>query len=249
MKLRISFIVCLILISKNLCTQQKPQDIHIHINTANTANLEQQNHTNLQADHVSSPSNQTNTHVKIGEAQEAFYQKWSDFYNKYAKTCQEKTTDIMTWVQSNKLKSAGVSLLIFYSYISYQIYQANTIIESPHAWANWQYSKSLEELFTTPQSKLESDLLFAIQTRYVHPTNPTDFIYPLIQSSISLNEEMQILHEQTSRYEWIESCGCLPLFFIDEQDVEKLKDKKRKLAYIKHLFASWCAAYKIDKNS
>ncbi len=152
-------------------------------------------------------------------------------------------------MQNNSLKTTGVGLLFLYGCINYQIYQSNLIINNPQSWSNWHHGRSLEDLFATPQSALETDLLFAIQTKYVHPINPTDFIYSLMQSSIGLNKEMQIIQDQIWIYTWLQTCYCMPAFFTNPEELAVLQEKHRKLAFIKHLFASWCATYKIERNS
>ena len=172
-----------------------------------------------------------------------------DFYEQQLKNAQGMSNGIAGWIQNNKLQSASIGLLCCYSSIFYQIYRSNLSINDPNSWSNWHNGSSLEDLLATPQARLESDLLFAIQTRYVHPENPTDFIYSLVQSSNSLSHEMSILQDQISRYKWLETCYCMPLFFTNTQELSILQEKHRKLSFIKHLFASWCAAYKIDKNS
>ena len=129
------------------------------------------------------------------------------------------------------------------------IHKNYTIINDPSSWSNWHYGQSLQDLFATPQSVLESDLLFAIQTKYVHPINPTDFIYSIVQSSLSLKEEIKIVEQQIWYYQWLAKCQILPLFFLTTQELEDLKEQHRKLLFMQHIFASWCAHYKIDKNN
>ena len=166
-----------------------------------------------------------------------FKKKLYDFYQEQSKKLQEASINITTWAQANKLKTMGIVLLLSYSCIAYQIYRANLIINATQSWSNWHNGRNLEDLFATPQNKLEADLLFAIQTRYVHPVNPTDFIYSIVQSSNSLQEEINILEEQIMRYTWIKKAQCMPLFFIDEQELESLQDKKKKLAFLKYILS------------
>ena len=205
-------------------------------------------HAYQNADHLSSQSTGVRTSA-INGTEPNLSKKLYDFYEHQLKNAQDMSNGITGWIGNNKLATTGIGLLCGYSYIFYQIYRANLIINNPNSWSNWHNGRTLEDLFATPQSSLESDLLFAIQTRYVHPANPTDFIYSLVQSSNSLNFEMSILQNQISRYKWLETCCCMPLFFINTQEFAILQERHRKLSFIKHLFASWCAAYKIERNS
>lgn len=231
-----------------ICTQSNekkhmPSSVTISINSANQAHLNQQNDFNQQANHLAMQKTQITT-----QQEPNFGQKLYDFYKQQLQKSQQVSTSTITWINNNKIKTISAGLLITYSYIFYQIYQANLIINSPDSWSNWHNNRSLEDLFAIPQNKLESDLLFSIQTRYVHPVNPTDFIYSIVQSSISFNKEMQVLEDQILRYQRLKQCQSLPFFFIDAQELALLQDKHKKLSFIKHIFTSWCATYKIDKN-
>ncbi len=223
--------------------------IHITVNTANQAHLNQQNDLKQQADHTSVQQTCIKTDTSTIETEPNVQQKLYEFYQQQSKATHNHSSNALAWCTNNKLKAVGCGLLLLYSYISYQIYQADVIINDNSSWSNWHTNSSLEDLFATPQDRLQADLLFAIQTRYVHPTNPTDFIYSIVQATNSLQAEISILQKQIVLYQQIETCQCLPLFFINTQDLMLLQEKMRKLAFIKHILASWCAHYKIDKNS
>lgn len=252
--MKIKYISFLLIINPYIFKASQNQDstlnypglpsINISIHNGSETIATQQN--KQQADHFSTQNTGVSTKL-IPEPN--FKKQLYEYYEQQSKIFNETSTDVVTWVKNNKFKTVGIGLLIFYSYISYQIYQADLIINDHNSWSNWHNSKSIEDLFETPHHKLESDLLFTIQTKYVHSINPTDFIYSLVQSSISLNAEIKIVQDQISRYAWIKTCQCMPLFFIETDDLKALEEKNRKLAFIKHLFSSWCATYKIDKNS
>jgi len=248
MKTYYMFFLCIGLISTIFSQQQLPV-VNVYVNTANKSQVNQENNIQQQADHTSAPTNNTSTYVKVNDLKESLQQKMCDFYQKQSINYKDTATKIFSWAQENKIKTSIIGIVFIYSYICYQIYQANLVIDDINSWSNWNYNMSLEDFFGCSKNKLEADLLFTIQARYVHPTNPTDFIYPLVQTSKSLENELQTVLEQITRYQWIDNCACMTLFFIDENEQKKLKEKQRKLLFIKHLFASWCASYKIDKNS
>lgn len=219
--------------------------INIVVNTANQAHANQTSNVTQDTQHSSTHR----TDIKQERQPNIDFDKLYALYKQQCQNAQQASSTMMTWIKNNKIKTLGMNLLCFYSYISYQIYQANLIINDSNSWSNWHNGQTLDDLLATSQANLEADLLFTIQTRYVHPVNPTDFIYSIAQSSTSLNKEIQILQEQISRYQWLESFRCMSIFLIDSKSLELLKEKRRKLSFIKHLFTSWCANYKIDKNS
>jgi hypothetical protein len=241
----VSFFQQLCASSNNATTGQIPT-INITVHTANRADLNQTNDLNQHADHHATQKSHVTTKVTSdSDLQRDLY----DFLEKQAHAAHDRSLDVYSWMKNNIVKTGCMSIVFMYSCIAIQIYRTNTLINSPDSWSSWHQGRSLQDLFATPQSALESDLLFTIQTRYVHPVNPTDFIYSIVQSSLSLKNEIHLVENQIWRYEWLVKCKALQLFFIDAQDLEDLKERHRKLLFMQHLFASWCARYKIDKNN
>ena len=177
-----------------------------------------------------------------------FQQLFSDFYTNQEKYCKEIGGDLYLWADDHAIELLCSALLASYSYIAYQMYAANQIIFDQLAWSNWQGDKKLEELFAIPQATLESELLFAFQHSYIDQQHPTDFMYSLVQSSISLNYEIAIVKLQIDRYQWIAACQCSRFFFINADSIAILQDKYKKLLFMKYIFASWCAHYKIEQH-
>lgn len=237
-----------------LCSTQASQStygpeavgtIHIHVNTANTAQSS------------ASPVVNQNTFQSVD--QQAIVGSKCDmldqYYNQLQKIVEEKiyemqglSTSLLGWMCSNKIKTIGLAMILSYAYLQWQIIAANKIIMDPSSWSNWRHTDSLEQLLSIPQAQIESDLLFAIQTKFVHPDRPTDFIFSIVQSLQSLKEEIVCVKEQLTRFQWLEKCRCLSLFFIDEDKVSQTIEQHRKLLFMQHIFLSWCAQYKINKN-
>ena len=229
--------------------QGQPTMISITLNTANQAQVNQQSNFKQEANNISTQNTDVTTKYTRHDTEPNFKQNLYDMYEEQRKKAQETSTDIIAWIQDNRLATVGLGVLISYSYIMYKIHRTNLIFSDVNSWSNWHSGRSLDDLFAMSHHKLESDLLFEIQTRYVHPGNPTDFIYSIVQSSVSLNSEIDTLQEQISRYKWLATFQCMPLFFINTKELEALQEKHRKLSFMKHIFASWCANYKINKNN
>jgi hypothetical protein len=135
-----------------------------------------------------------------------------NYFEKNKKYLERTAEDFLSWIKNNTLQISCAALLAYYSYLLYQIYVAHQIIFNPSSWSNWQGDRSLEELFAVPQSKLEAELLYVFQNRHIDLHNPTDFIYSLVQSSLSLEREIYIVHQQITRYESIAAC-CFTLTY------------------------------------
>jgi len=176
-------------------------------------------------------------------------QTWNYIYEQVHKNYSDNKDILLQLLDEYKITLSCSVILAAYTYILYQIHCSHIIIHDSRAWSNWNHGKTLEQLFAISQHQLETELLFAFQHRYIHPTNPTDFMYSLVQSSISLQQEIDLVQQQIQWYQWIIACRCSRVFFIDDAALVVLQDKQRKLAFMKHIFSSWCANYKIEKNS
>ena len=243
MKLRSMFFMIFI-ISHSLLTKEQPQflppAISLTFNTQSQSNLTQDNALKQQTSQTKDMQNSDHIAGLAKQLQE-FYEQQRQYY-------QQSEYSWIDWLQNHKLITIGISISMLYGYIGWQRYQTHLIIKNPASWSCWRQDQSIEDLCTVSQKQLQADLLCTMQNRYVHPINQTDCIYSLTESSISLNKEIETIQQQITLYTWLDRCKCLHLFFMSLQDLEILQEKYRKLCFMKHIFASWCAQYKIDKN-
>ena len=172
----------------------------------------------------------------------------SDALHDQGTACKGFVVDCFTWVNNNKIQSACITLLAIYSFVACQTYRLNRIIHDESSWMNWKSCKSIDDFLAISQKELERELVHAIQARYVHPVNPTDFIYSMVQFSTAIENEIEVMEQQIMLYQLIETSCTSKIFFIDATDLAKLQDKFRKLNFIKHIFISWCADYKIEQS-
>ncbi len=162
---------------------------------------------------------------------------------------ENSLNSFLNWITDHQIVVAGGVVVTLYSSIFYEIYKVDQVLNDPLAWSNWHNNKKLEDFFTLPAAQLEADLLYAFQHRYIDVTNPMDFMYSLSQSALALDKEIELVHQQLARYQWIERSRCSRLFFVSADAIASLQEKQRKLAFLKHIFSSWCAHHKIEKNS
>ena len=222
--------------------------INVFVNTANSAHASQNNPVAQSADHQSTPLTNVTTDMSRKESDPWAHQWSSKLHTLYEHQSQQAHTG-MEWILNNKWKSLGMVLAVVYSFVSYHIYTADALLNNPESWSNWNNSISLDALFALDQQQLQADLMITIQTRYVHETDPTDFVYSIVQATKSLQDEMVVLKGLIKLYERLNHCSCMTFFFVDVHDIADLHDMYRKLSFLKHILASWCANYKIGKNN
>lgn len=224
-----------------LTVYQAPQMPQFHISlTQNQASDQATTQKNEQFQETSSNLIQTNQHSQINIQQTLSNQ---------LDACKGIIASIITYVGNNKIKCSCAGLATLYSYIAYQIYSRDQIMNAPTSWANWHNGCTFEEFMSFPASSSGSDLLQEVQTRYADPDNPTNFIYSLVEFTKTLQGDIKNAEELVTIYSWLDKAQCAHLFFIDSSVIAAAQAKLHKLLFIKHIFATWYASYKIEKNS
>ncbi|MGZ6250578.1 MAG: hypothetical protein ACXWL2_00965 [Candidatus Chromulinivorax sp.] len=226
--------------------QSKPTVPVVNITFSNYNNNDQNQLANHQSELAANHKNDIQTQVHTNQIN--WQKQLNDIFQERLNLIKKNSEQASDWVQSHKIISVSLFCSTIYGYLFYQIYTANQIINDPNAWCNWNYKRTIDDLFVIPQKQLESEILFAVQNRYVDKENPINFIYSIVQVLQAIQEETLVLQNQINRYDLILKCYCNNIFFITQQDLIDLQEKQRKLSFIKHILTSWCASYKIDKN-
>lgn len=219
---------------------KQPLVVNVNVHTANQAHLDQRNDV-----HQRSHQNYHNHDTKkvLSQTEQMMYDFFKHQYERGHKTSQ--TT--LAWITDHKVQTSCLGLLGLYCCCMWKMYTSRKLLENPNSWYMWYSSKPLEALFATTQQVLQADLLFAVQTKYVYPENPTDFIYPLVQALQALQKEIAVIEEVIMLHQAITKCCATRLFLIENCDLENLEEQHKKLLFIKQILTAWCAQYKINK--
>ena len=126
--------------------------------------------------------------------------------------------------------------------------QANKYLERTDTWASWRPDTPVELLIAIPQQELAKELILEIQRRYSNPQNPTDFISPLIAFVQTIDEEIIKIKQYAQVYGWITRLHIQVIFPINQKQFNLLGEKYKKLIYLKNIFLSWAAEYKVSHN-
>lgn len=126
--------------------------------------------------------------------------------------------------------------------------QANKYLEQPDIWSSWRPETPLDALLAIPQQELAKELILEIQRRYSNAQNPTDFISPLIAFIKAIDSEILIIKQYAEVYQWITKFHLQSALPINQKLFDQLVENNRKLIYLKNVFLSWAAEYKISHN-
>lgn len=182
-------------------------------------------------------------------SQMSIQESLQNFYETQTQACHNVYSNITTYLKNNKIKSSCALISTMYGYIAYQIYIRELVVKATTSWSNWRNHCNFEEFLAIPCQQAGGELLQEIQQRYADPTNPTNFIYSLVQFTQAIDHEILVLEEQMTIYTWLNTAKCSHLFFVDAVTIANTQAKLHKLLFIKHVFSAWCAMYKIEKNS
>lgn len=213
-----------------------PQPLHVHI--YNTSSAESSSRTQATSTQQTlQEQNQQQTQVQTVESWQA--QLTSMTKKGFQKT---HTSDIWNWLQKHTFISFGLFLVFVYGTVWLKIASYKKKLNSLAAWNRWQeHTRSLPDLMTQSQQLLEQELLFEIQQRYMNPSNPTDYIAPLVQFSITINQELRHAQALLKLYNLITSCKLSKLFHSTPTQVAQLEQTVIKLTFILRIFTIWCA--------
>jgi hypothetical protein len=126
--------------------------------------------------------------------------------------------------------------------------QANKLLEQTDTWTSWHSEMSAEQLMTIPDKELAKELVLEIQRRYSNPQNPTDFISPLIAFVRAIDREIETLKKYLTYYTWVHKLHAQRILPIQQKAVHKANDGYKKIVYVKTVFLTWAADYKINHN-
>jgi hypothetical protein len=194
-----------------------------------------------------SSENQLNAQLRIDYVSHII----QETYQNLSAKCEKSAQSFFAWVDENKLSltcsTAGVTLFSGYAYLQYRLFVAHQKLYHVHSWSSWKNNATVDEWLLMSQADLEKELLFAFQQRYIDPVNPTNALYSMIQSLKALDQEIAVAEYLVDSYEWILKCRVERLFGVTYEKYVDVQSRLRKLRFMKHIFVSWCAWYKIDQ--
>lgn len=152
------------------------------------------------------------------------------------------------FLNEKKYLLLGCTLLGGYCYICSFCVKGNKYLERTDTWASWKNSISYDALTMTSQEDLARELVLEIQRRYSSIENPTDFILPLISFIHSIDQEIETTQKLATAYTWFCRLHIQNLVPINEKLYQNIQNLHKKLIYLKNIFLSWAAEYKINHN-
>ncbi len=157
-------------------------------------------------------------------------------------------SEIVKFLYAQRYFIAVGAALGVYVFMCRECAHINHYLECYDSWGAWHKEYSLEMLLAMPQQQIAKDLVIDIQRRYSNNANPTDFISPLISFCKTIDHEIELVNRFLSIYSFLMRTQLLSIFPLNIKRCAELGDIKKRLQYIKNVFLSWAADYKIEHN-
>ena len=159
------------------------------------------------------------------------------------------TPSLLQRIGKHKTKLFCAAVAAGYGYCVYRIKQMEQHLSSPQAWNNWYGSLDFEQLCVLPQEQLAKELLLAVQAQYTSSSDLDDFMQPCAQFLDDIDAELAELKQYQTWTQRLQRCYATRFFFIDRILAQSVSAKINRLAYLKNVFLTWVAHYKVEANN
>lgn len=151
------------------------------------------------------------------------------------------------YCSDNKYYIAALFMAGSYGYSFYKVRTIQGYVDNALTWSAWKKDVSFDALLTIPHDQLTRDLMMVIQTRYVSPQNPADFLTPLITFSKEITQELELVKSYHNYITWCTQFRLQKILPISDLLLTQLTERKQRVLYIHTLFQSWLAQYKLEQ--
>jgi len=139
----------------------------------------------------------------------------------------------------------GSVIATTYGIFCYHFYQAKQFMQHQTVWSSWHQGLTLKELLSHDIEKLTQELLVAIQLHYSNKSNPTDFIFPLVEFSTAIQKELDHLNFYERIYSRCKKYYITKIIPFNIQQLEPLSEYIERATYIQNLFKNWAAHHNL----
>jgi len=153
------------------------------------------------------------------------------------------------FTQKHKYYLIPSAILTSYITALFCVSRGNSYLDKKELWSAWKKEIATQDLILdNNNSELVKNLLLEIQTRHMDKNNPIDFITPLANFIKNMEQEKRSLTFYANIYNMLKSSHLLKLFPVDKTCFHKVEDQIQRLHFIRSIFLTWAARYKIEQN-
>lgn len=171
---------------------------------------------------------------------------FTQFFNTITHNAPDNTISLKNFFIQNKKKIVFYSAATIYVGIYAHLLCENYYLKRSDLWASWRQEKQFEQLCIKTNNDLMHELLQDIQRIYIDAKQPDNFILPMTQFLGATDKEMLRIKRYLSITTWIKRFRLSFFFPISPQSLLLAQSRITRLSFVRHVFASWAAEYKMD---
>lgn len=247
--------------SKSLELQEAPtplQNIHVIVNTPDNGTPTEVHFHNINKpiqknQNINKPKVITSTNTTVTVISKAFssvQSRISNFLQQHniqltKLSPSELAQSAQTFIKLNKKRIAFGAFIGTYICVSAALLADNHYLNRSDLWAAWKKHMSAGELQECPQHELQQSLRETILNRYL--THSKDRLSSYMEFMKAVDRE----NRRISRYIWlaqiVKRSRLMRIFPTNDTKIKRAKRKKKRLAFVKHVFISWAAQQNFEK--
>lgn len=201
------------------------------------------------------PSYQNNNTVVNTNLLTSFQQQIQAFVD-YTKSGQDYVTTKFThfsdfmiaYAKENSMQLSLGAVGALYAGIWLRFMYLHHLIFRKDTWSCWKNKTDLNELQSIAHAQLARELIVAIQKKYQAADKIADFVTPLMAFIVDMNKEIANLNSFIWQYESLKKIKLIALFPGYGKTMKLVREKLQRLMFLKNVFGSWMAEYKINMN-
>ncbi len=165
-----------------------------------------------------------------------------------SKAIQEKMDNLWELIGNHKYQLMGCSLVAGYGYLFARVLADHWFVRSNDTWSSWKKDKKIEELQRSPLQPLRNELIHDIQIDHVSSPDPINASAPLAEFMKRIESEINRINGYLKISTILQRTRLLLIFPTNSATIELAHKKLKRAQFIKQLFVSWAAEYKMQHN-
>ncbi len=150
-----------------------------------------------------------------------------------------------TFIKLNKKRIAIGTFIGTYIGISTALLAGNHYLNRSDLWTSWKKHMSVKELQECPQHELQQNLRETILNRYL--TDSKDRLCSYMEFMKAVDRENRRIRRYITLAQIVKKSRLMRIFPTNSTKIKRAKQKKQRLAFIKHVFISWAAQQNFEK--
>jgi hypothetical protein len=168
-------------------------------------------------------------------------------FDYYKDKVQHQCMSLSQWIGVNKQRIVVSIIIGLYALLCYLAHNANQYIKSDTHWFAWKRNSSLSNLLNENQQDLQEQLMVSIQARYLQPSNPTNFIDPIIHFIGDINHELTTLRRYHSLISLLNDFYISRIMLVKSDLAMAIQEKIDRVVYIKKVFDCWIGQHNMQQ--